>query len=93
MATTKTDEKVAGQERPPAGVAPLLEADEILKVAPQQLDYSGAHEKIDAREIALVRKLDWWIMPILWGMYWLNYLVSLLNGTLLHKKNTKSGTR
>lgn len=55
-----------------------MEVDECLKVAPQQLDYSGAHEKIDAREIALVRKLDWWIMPILWGMYWLNYLVSIL---------------
>ncbi|KAF4547687.1 MFS-type transporter-like protein 40 [Elsinoe fawcettii] len=37
-------------------------------------DYSGAHEKTDPAEIALVRKLDKWIMPTLWVMYWLNYL-------------------
>ena len=28
------------------------------------LDYSGAHEKSDPREIALVKKLDRWIMPM-----------------------------
>lgn len=28
------------------------------------LDYSGAHEKTDPREIALVKKLDRWIMPM-----------------------------
>jgi hypothetical protein len=55
----------------------LDEVEEVLKTAPQARDYSGAHEKTDPREIALVRKLDWWIMPILWLMYWLNYLVSL----------------
>lgn len=38
------------------------------------VDYSGAHEKTDPAEIALVRKLDRWIMPTLWAMYWLNYL-------------------
>ncbi|KAF2211138.1 hypothetical protein CERZMDRAFT_44163 [Cercospora zeae-maydis SCOH1-5] len=38
------------------------------------IDYSGAHEKTDPREIALVKKLDWYIMPMLWLMYWLNYL-------------------
>ena len=37
-------------------------------------DYSGAHAKVDPAEIKLVRKLDKWIMPTLWGMYWLNYL-------------------
>jgi hypothetical protein len=55
---------------------PADEVEEILKVAPEVRDYSGAHEKIDPREIALVKKLDRWIMPILWLMYWLNYLVS-----------------
>jgi sugar phosphate permease len=39
-----------------------------------KVDYSGSHEKTDPREIALVKKLDRWIMPTLWGMYWLNYL-------------------
>ncbi|KAF9874419.1 hypothetical protein CkaCkLH20_07982 [Colletotrichum karsti] len=37
-------------------------------------DYSGAAEKADPAEIALVRKLDRRIMPILWAMYFLNYL-------------------
>ncbi|KNG90930.1 hypothetical protein ANOM_000674 [Aspergillus nomiae NRRL 13137] len=37
-------------------------------------DYSGARKKTDPVEIRLVRKLDTWIMPTLWLMYWLNYL-------------------
>ncbi|KAK7211006.1 hypothetical protein V2G26_018184 [Clonostachys chloroleuca] len=37
-------------------------------------DYSGAIAKSDPAELKLVRKLDIWIMPILWLMYWLNYL-------------------
>ncbi|KAL4898671.1 major facilitator superfamily domain-containing protein [Aspergillus ambiguus] len=37
-------------------------------------DYSGAQKKTDPLEIRLVRKLDIWIMPTLWLMYWLNYL-------------------
>jgi hypothetical protein len=57
---------------------PIDEVEEVLKTAPQARDYSGAHEKTDPREIALVKKLDWWIMPILWLMYWLNYLVIAL---------------
>jgi len=53
----------------------VLETAKHLDVAPESRDYSGAHAKTDPKEIALVRKLDWWIMPILWFMYWLNYLV------------------
>ncbi|KAI9150019.1 hypothetical protein HJFPF1_09769 [Paramyrothecium foliicola] len=37
-------------------------------------DYSGAAKKTDPAEIKLVRKLDRMIMPILWAMYFLNYL-------------------
>lgn len=37
-------------------------------------DYAGAVAKTDPAEIKLVRKLDLWIMPMLWLMYWLNYL-------------------
>ncbi|KAK2675380.1 MFS transporter superfamily [Fusarium oxysporum f. sp. vasinfectum] len=37
-------------------------------------DYSGAVAKSDPEEIKLVKKLDKWIMPTLWLMYWLNYL-------------------
>lgn len=39
------------------------------------IDYSGsAKKKTDPAEIALVKKLDRYIMPTLWIMYWLNYL-------------------
>lgn len=46
---------------------------DVLKPVPivGKVDYSGAHEKTDPREIALVKKLDRWIMPMLWSMYWL----------------------
>lgn len=30
----------------------------------ENVDYSGAHKKIDPAEIALVKKLDWHIMPM-----------------------------
>ncbi|RKL23227.1 hypothetical protein BFJ68_g1433 [Fusarium oxysporum] len=38
------------------------------KAIPQveKIDYSGAHEKTDPKEIALVKKLDRWMMPMLW---------------------------
>ncbi|KAH7256012.1 major facilitator superfamily domain-containing protein [Fusarium tricinctum] len=39
-----------------------------------EADYSGAVKKTDQAEIRLVRKLDFRIMPILWAMYFLNYL-------------------
>ncbi|KAK6329941.1 hypothetical protein TWF718_003368 [Orbilia javanica] len=50
--------------------------EDIVKptIAVEKVDYSGAHEKTDPKEIALVKKLDRWIMPMLWSMYWLNYL-------------------
>jgi hypothetical protein len=50
------------------------EGDDPPKSPRAALDYSGAHKKVDPREIRLVRKLDMWMMPILWLMYWLNYL-------------------
>lgn len=40
----------------------------------ENVDYSGAHEKTDPEEIRLVKRLDLFIMPTLWSMYWLNYL-------------------
>ncbi|KAF4538226.1 MFS transporter [Lasiodiplodia theobromae] len=48
--------------------------DHDLKEKDVKLDYSGAHEKSSPEEIRLVKKLDWWIMPTLWLMFWLNYL-------------------
>jgi hypothetical protein len=41
------------------------------KNADQVGDYSGAVAKTDELEIALVRKLDWRIMPTLFAMYFL----------------------
>lgn len=53
--------------------ATFKEDEEIQKPVAKK-DYSGAAEKTDPKEIALVKKLDRWIMPMLWSMYWLNYL-------------------
>lgn len=44
-----------------------LVGDEQGKIA-EATDYSGATKKTDPAEIALVRKLDRWIMPTLWVM-------------------------
>ncbi|KAL3495508.1 major facilitator superfamily domain-containing protein [Aspergillus germanicus] len=69
-----TEKKVSqeiGDEKPEA----LHREDTIDQEKQQQAgDYSGARKKTDPAEIRLVRKLDLWIMPTLWGMYWLNYL-------------------
>ncbi|KAF2209554.1 hypothetical protein CERZMDRAFT_70044 [Cercospora zeae-maydis SCOH1-5] len=60
----------------PVAPAAVPVADEFVKPVPivEKIDYSGAHEKTDPREIALVKKLDRWIMPMLFSMYFLNYL-------------------
>jgi hypothetical protein len=59
----------------------ITQHDEDVEIAksneyePEQVgDYSGAVEKSDPAEIALVRKLDLRIMPTLWAMYFMNYL-------------------
>ena len=38
------------------------------------VDETGTHKKVDPVEIKLVKKLDWIILPMLWIMYWFNYL-------------------
>lgn len=48
-------------------------------------DYSGAIAKVDEREIALVRKLDWRIMPTLWCMYFMNYVRSSMPHILMNE--------
>lgn len=42
--------------------------------ANQHHDYAGAQAKTDPAEIRLVRKQDLRIMPVLWFMYFLNYV-------------------
>ena len=51
-----------------------LEKEGVLR---ENVDYSGAATKTSPEEIALVRKLDFRIMPTLWCMYFLNYVSSL----------------
>ncbi|RSL90121.1 hypothetical protein CDV31_015751 [Fusarium ambrosium] len=47
-------------------------------------DKFGSHAKTDPKEIALVKKLDMYLMPILWIMYFLNFLDrnAIVNGKL-----------
>ncbi|KAL4924555.1 putative MFS transporter [Aspergillus undulatus] len=49
-----------------------------------QYDKFGSAAKIDPKEIALVRKIDCYMMPTLWAMYFLNFLDrnALVNGKL-----------
>ncbi|KAK5049301.1 hypothetical protein LTR84_004230 [Exophiala bonariae] len=56
------------------GIIHNEEMTELEQRQPAGYDYSGAHKKTDPVEIKLVKKLDLWIMPTLWIMYWLNYL-------------------
>ncbi|KAH7357430.1 major facilitator superfamily domain-containing protein [Pyrenochaeta sp. MPI-SDFR-AT-0127] len=60
------------------------------------LDYSGAHAKTSPAEIKLVKKLDLWIMPTLWLMFWLNYLdrnaIALARLNTLEKDTKLKGT-
>ncbi|KAH9431563.1 hypothetical protein MCOR02_008852 [Pyricularia oryzae] len=61
-----------------------------------KVDQFGSHIKTDPREIALVKKLDWHILPILWLMYLFNYLDrnALVNARLddLEKRLNLVGT-
>lgn len=38
------------------------------------VDYAGAAEKTSPEEKRLVKKIDWIMLPVLWVMYWFNYL-------------------
>ncbi|KAJ8131886.1 hypothetical protein O1611_g1735 [Lasiodiplodia mahajangana] len=51
-----------------------------------QPDRFGSYAKVDPKEIALVRKLDLYMMPVLWLMYFLNFLDrnAIVNGKLNH---------
>ncbi|EGY19445.1 MFS transporter [Verticillium dahliae VdLs.17] len=50
----------------------------------EELDQFGSHKKTDPREIALVKKLDRFMLPILWLMYFFNFLDrnAMINGRL-----------
>ncbi|OJI96304.1 hypothetical protein ASPVEDRAFT_48535 [Aspergillus versicolor CBS 583.65] len=42
--------------------------------SPETADWTGSQKKSDPAEIRLVRKIDFVMMPVLWIMYWFNYL-------------------
>ncbi|KAI0378791.1 putative MFS transporter [Hypomontagnella monticulosa] len=71
-----------------------------VKGVEEQVDKFGAHEKTDPVEIKLVRKLDLYMMPILWLMYFFNFLDrnAMINGKLdgldkdLHMKGYEYNT-
>lgn len=58
-------------------------------------DYSGAVAKTDSVEIKLVRKLDFRIMPTLWGMYFLCvlFLVQSLYGFAHQRRQELTGPK
>ncbi|KAJ3557840.1 hypothetical protein NPX13_g9846 [Xylaria arbuscula] len=57
-----------------------------LKKEIGQPDRFGSYAKVDPKEIALVRKLDLYMLPALWLMYFLNFLDrnAIVNGKLNH---------
>ncbi|VUC26608.1 unnamed protein product [Clonostachys rosea] len=57
---------------------------EIIKPSYLKVDEFGAHDKIDPKEIALVRKIDIFCLPVLWLMYFFNFLDrnAIANGKL-----------
>ncbi|KAI4845432.1 major facilitator superfamily transporter [Aureobasidium sp. EXF-8845] len=61
-------------EKPAIMMVEDIGDDDDLQKPQVKKDYSGVAAKTDPAEIALVKKLDRWIMPMLWSMYWLNYL-------------------
>ncbi|KAF1914369.1 major facilitator superfamily domain-containing protein [Ampelomyces quisqualis] len=50
------------------------ELDHVKPGILENADYTGAEAKTDPAEIALVRKIDWRLMPTLCIMYFLNYV-------------------
>jgi hypothetical protein len=64
MATIKVDEKTIVSHT--ETLSPTQTNDDFLEKLDRQptFDYSGAHRKTDPKEIRLVKKLDWYIMPM-----------------------------
>ncbi|KAG8629692.1 hypothetical protein KVT40_001311 [Elsinoe batatas] len=60
-------------------------------------DGFGARVKVDPKEIKLVKKIDWYMMPTLWAMYFFNFLDrnAMINGKLntLSKDLKLTGTQ
>ncbi|KAL1640963.1 hypothetical protein SLS58_006402 [Diplodia intermedia] len=76
-----TDEKAAHMER----IEHVETSDgDLVKPKMEKVDEFGAHSKTDPKEIAVVKKIDWYMLPILWLMYFMNFLDrnAMINGKL-----------
>ncbi|KAL1617833.1 hypothetical protein SLS54_007614 [Diplodia seriata] len=76
-----TDEKAAHMER----IENVETSDgDLVKPKMEKVDEFGAHSKTDPKEIAVVKKIDWYMLPILWLMYFMNFLDrnAMINGKL-----------
>lgn len=71
---TARDRAIAKPEEDLVEFAPVTDKDEASTPDEAGADYSGASKKTDPEEIRLVRKLDWYILPIMWAMYYLNWI-------------------
>ncbi|KAH8880788.1 putative MFS transporter [Thozetella sp. PMI_491] len=82
MASSKQDDSTVGVAHSNATIE-HIDFTENLKPE-ERLDRFGAAAKVDPKEIALVKKLDTYLMPILWFMYFLNFLCrnAIVNGKL-----------
>ncbi|KAB8200107.1 major facilitator superfamily domain-containing protein [Aspergillus parasiticus] len=73
---SKSDVKSHGPPEGGKAHSTYIEDVHSLKHADEKAhgDYAGSTAKTDPREIRLVRKLDMRIMPILWAMYFMNFI-------------------
>lgn len=67
MASDKKEQPMAAHDEDPALFRTETQDPEKPIPAVRNIDYSGCHEKTDPREIALVKKLDRWIMVSIAG--------------------------
>ncbi|KAF0317926.1 major facilitator superfamily transporter [Colletotrichum asianum] len=51
-----------------------VEKGESLGPVASNIGHTGPGKKASPAEIKLMRRLDWTILPVLWVMYWFNYL-------------------
>lgn len=61
-------------EAPVAVDAEKADIRELEDGDPELSQQNGQRRARSPEEIKLIRKLDWIILPILWVMYWFNYL-------------------
>ncbi|KAJ4375478.1 hypothetical protein N0V86_007009 [Didymella sp. IMI 355093] len=71
---TKPQDAIIESEKNTRQYDEKADLESIKPVAGGNVDYTGSVAKTDPKEIALVRKIDWRLMPTLCTMYFLNYV-------------------